>query len=88
VYAHLVRINPSLTGGEEDNGRSVIDNTSSGRENRSSAVFDGLVDTPVVEVGRVSCRRRAVQFRVSTEILELVTTRASTYVIDPVNLVE
>jgi hypothetical protein len=82
----LVRRDRKLTGGEQDQGRSGVDNASSAREDRSRTVLDGLVDAPV-EAGRVSRRRRAVQFRVSME-LELVTTRAYMFVIDPVNLVE
>lgn len=86
---YLARRNWSLTGGEQDKGRSGVDNTGRGREDSSRTVLNGLVDTPVL-AGRVSRRRRAVQFRVRMEILELelVTTRAYMYVIDPVNLVE
>ena len=60
----------SLTSGDVDEGGSSVDNTSRVREDRSWAVRDGLVDTPVA-VGGGSRRRGAVQFRVSTEISEL-----------------
>jgi hypothetical protein len=86
---YLARRNRELTGGEQDQGSSGVDNTSSAREDRSGTILDRLVDTPV-EAGRVSRRRRAVRFRVSMEVFELepVTTRAYMFVIDPVNLVE
>ena len=79
--------NWSLTGSEQDKGRSGVDNTGRGREDGGRTVLDGLVDTPVA-VSRGSRRRWTVQFGVRMEILELVTTRAYMYVIDPVNLVE
>ena len=66
----MIRSNGSLTGGDEDQGGSSVDDTSSGREDGSCTVLDGLVDTPEF-VGGGSPRAGAVQFRVSTEILEL-----------------
>ena len=64
------RTNGSLTGGDQDEGCSSVDNTSSGREDGSRTVLDGLIDTPV-EIGGGGRRFGAVQFRVSMEILEL-----------------
>ncbi len=68
---HLVRSNGSLTGGDEDESGSSIDNTSSGREDGGgSTVADGLVDTPEFAGGESPCTG-TVQFRVSMQILEL-----------------
>jgi hypothetical protein len=63
----MVRSNGSLTGGDEDEGGSSVDNTSSGREDGSCTVLDGLVDTPV-EAGGGSRRTGAVQFRVGGDL--------------------
>ena len=67
----LIRSNGSLTGGDEDEGGSSVDNTSSGREDGGrSTVPDGLVDTPEFAGGE-SPSTGAVQFRVNMQSLEL-----------------
>ena len=60
-----------LTGSDEDEGGSSVDNTSSGRQDGGgSTVPDRLVDTPEF-TGGGSRRTRAVQIRVSVDSLEL-----------------
>jgi hypothetical protein len=66
---HLSRRNWPLTGGEQDQGGSGVDNTGRGREDCGGTVLNGLVDTPVL-VGWVSHRGGAIQSRVSNEILQ------------------
>ena len=67
---HAIRRNRSLTGGDQDQGSPGVDDASSGREDRSSAVLDGLVDAPV-EARRLSRSVGADQFSVSMEKLRL-----------------
>ena len=56
-----IRRNSSLTGRDQDQRGSCVDNTSSGRENGRRAVFNGLVNTPV-GVGGGSRRGGAFHF--------------------------
>ena len=67
---HAIRRNRSLTGGDQDQRGSSVNDASSGREDRSSTILDGLVDAPV-EVRRLSRSGGAVQFWVSIEKLKL-----------------
>ena len=67
----LVISNGILTGGKEDEGGSSVDNTGSVRQDGGrSTVPDGLVDTPEF-AGGSSRRARAVQLRVSMDLLKL-----------------
>ena len=63
---HLVK-NEVLTGSNEDEGGSSVDNTSSGRQDVGrSTVPDRLVDTPEI-TGGGNRSTRAIQLRVNID---------------------
>ena len=69
---HLVKSNGKLTGSDEHQGSSSVDDTSSVLQDggRMTTVHDGLVNTPE-KVGGEGFRSRTVQLRISTDCLDL-----------------